>query len=116
MTGADWAQCPRWSNGYMYTAPTVQQFTVHANNVFCLSRRARPINLANKNKSCFRSCLLRNKNKTLNFLESFIHFDECSTYKGHTDYDSEHLKNLHILVFLIAIKTLSSEIVAEKTF
>ena len=34
-------------------------------NVFCLSRRARPINLANKNKSCFRSCLLRNKNKTL---------------------------------------------------
>ena len=34
-------------------------------NVFCLSRGARPINLANKNKSCFRSCLLRNKNKTL---------------------------------------------------
>ena len=29
-------------------------------NVFCLSRRARPINLATKNKSCFRSCLLRN--------------------------------------------------------
>ena len=31
-------------------------------NVFCLSRRARPINLATKKKSGFRSCLLRNGN------------------------------------------------------
>ena len=63
---ADWTQCPRWPT--RYSASTMQQFTAHA-QCFLPVRRGK---LASKNKSCFRSwqwkCLLRNKNKTLNWL------------------------------------------------
>ena len=47
-------------------APTVQRFTAHA-QCFLLVPEGKTHKSDQLQKACFRSCLLRNKNKTVNF-------------------------------------------------
>ena len=72
MTVEDWRSVQRWRNGYI--APTVQRFTAHA-QCFLFIPESKTDKSDQLKTACFRSCLLRNKNKTLKF---YVYFDECS--------------------------------------